>query len=74
MHFQAIAPKAAKQSAKALRRYLQLQGIELDQGHALEAIARMTGFENWNALAAHFSPQGLAQLLHDFELAHVAVE
>lgn len=50
-----------KTEAKALRKYLAEQGIELKHGKCLEAVARMHGFKNWDTACASLreeTPQG----------------
>jgi hypothetical protein len=40
----------AKKSARALEKALAKQGIKLVHGHALNAVAAMSGFEDWNGM------------------------
>lgn len=44
----------AKKSARALEKSLAKQGIELAHGHALNVVAALAGFADWNAMHSQF--------------------
>jgi hypothetical protein len=46
----------AKKSARAMEKSLAKQGIELGHGHALNVVAALAGFTDWNAMLGHFEP------------------
>lgn len=50
-----------KTEAKALRKYLTEQGIELGHSKCLEAVARMRGFKNWDTVAGTLRTQTQTQ-------------
>ena len=43
-----------KTEAKALRKYLTEQGLELGHSKCLEAVAQMHGYKNWDTVSAEF--------------------
>jgi len=63
--------KTAKKSARALEKFLAKSGIELGHGKALDAIAVLSGFKDWNSMARATSPEALNEQLADFELSHI---
>lgn len=46
----------AKKSARALEKSLAKQGIDLAHGHALNVVATLAGFIDWNAMNSQFDP------------------
>ncbi len=64
-------PVQAKKMARALEKALEGKGLPLAHGAALDTLARLSGFANWNAWSAALSPESLDARLHDFELAHL---
>lgn len=49
--------KAAKKAARSLEKFMHKSGVALAHGNALNAMAAMSGFEDWNAMAESFSEQ-----------------
>jgi len=64
-------PRSAKKLARALERFLSKKGIRLSHGQALDALAAMQGFADWNSLAASLKPEAVDALLRDFEKDHL---
>lgn len=50
--FQINSAKQAKKSARALEKALAPLGMDLQRGQALDVVAKVAGFADWNALAA----------------------
>lgn len=63
--------KSAKKSARALEKFLAKVGVKLSHGQALEAIASLSGFKDWNSMAHATSQEALDAQLDDFELRHI---
>jgi len=63
--------KFAKKSARALEKFLAKSGVDLGHGKALEAIAILSGFKDWNSMARATSKEALDAQLDDFELRHI---
>ncbi len=63
-------PAQAKKTARALEKALARKGLTLAHGAALETLAAMAGFEDWNAFSASMSEDAVNALLNDFELSH----
>lgn len=63
-------PAQAKKTARALEKALARKGVTLAHGAALETLATMAGFEDWNAFTASMSEEAVNALLNDFELSH----
>lgn len=61
----------AKKMARALEKALEEKGLPLAHGAALDTLARLSGFANWNAWSVALSPAAIDARLHDFELAHL---
>lgn len=53
----------AKKSARALEKFLKKHGHGLGHGQALNAIAAMAGFEDWNGLQAQLKDAPAAELV-----------
>lgn len=64
--------KSAKKSARALEKFLAKAGFELAHGKALDALAVLAGFRDWNSLAHAASPEAVDAQLRDIELEHIA--
>lgn len=47
----------AKKSARALEKFLEKHGLNLGHGNALNAVAALAGFEDWNGLQAQLKAQ-----------------
>lgn len=60
----------AKKSARTLERFLAHAGIELGHGRALDAMAVLSGFKDWNALSHALSPAAVDARLDEFERQH----
>lgn len=60
----------AKAKANVIHKYLLEKGIELPSSELLNAVARMAGLEDWNAMAAQFSEDAVDALLADQESDH----
>ena len=63
--------KSARKMARTLEKYLKNQGIEVARGKAMEALARMQGERDSNALLASVSQQAIDARLSDVELTHM---
>jgi hypothetical protein len=63
--------KTAKKSARALEKFLAKSGVDLGHGKALDAIAVLSGFKDWNSMARATSPEAMDAQLDDFELSHL---
>jgi hypothetical protein len=64
--------KTAKKSARSLEKFLAKAGIELSHGKALDALAVMAGFRDWNSLAHARSQEALDAQMQDMERGHIA--
>lgn len=62
---------SAKKSARTLERFLETKGLELQHGHALDAMGAMAGLGNWASLSASLSLDAVNSKLSDFERAHI---
>jgi len=60
----------AKAKSDTLRKYLAERGVALPASDLLNAVARMSGYEDWNAMAAQYSEKSVDTLLQDFEQEH----
>lgn len=69
-----FSKKDAKPLARALEKFLESKGIELSHGQALDALASMQGYADWNALADKVSPTAIESVLDPFELNHLRDE
>lgn len=67
---QIYSTKQAKQTARALEKALAKQGIALAHGKALDAIAGLSGFEHWNAMAASLREGAQLFQLSPMEVRH----
>lgn len=63
--------RSAKKLARTLEKFLASKGIRLPRGHALDALAAMQGYSDWNSLAASMTPEAVDALLTDSEKLHV---
>ena len=63
--------KTAKKSARALEKFLAKSGVDLGHGKALDAIAVLSGFKDWNSMARATNPEAMDAQLDDFELSHI---
>jgi hypothetical protein len=61
----------AKRSARALQKSLKESGLKLAHGQVLNALARMTGFEDWNGLSASYSIEAVTAQLSESEQTHL---
>ena len=61
----------AKAKADTLHKFLAEKGIAVPKSEMLNAVARMAGLEDWNALSAEFRPEAIDQQLKDIELDHI---
>lgn len=66
----AFNARSAKKLARAMEKALAPQGIKFSHGQALDALARMQGFADWNAWSASMSADAIDRELHPFELEH----
>lgn len=64
-------PNRAKKLARSLEKFFASKGIELVRGQALDAVAAMQGFPDWNALAAQIHPSVILSELCEFEREHM---
>lgn len=62
---------AAEELARKLEKFLTSKGIVLPHDQALDALAAMQGYTDWNSLAAGFKREAIDALLQDFERVHV---
>lgn len=60
----------AKQSARALEKALVPLGCHLKHGQALNVVARLAGYADWNAYADSFSARRVEEQLLDVEREH----
>lgn len=65
-----LSKNQAKAKADVLTKFLAERGVTLPASDMLNAIARMAGREDWNAMAAMYRPEAVDALLQDFELQH----
>lgn len=63
-----LTKNQVKAKADVLTKFLAERGVTLPASDMLNAIARMMGREDWNALAACYRPEAVDALLQDFEL------
>jgi hypothetical protein len=70
LHIHTLAQ--AKKTARALEKALQAAGAELPHGKALDLLAAMCGFRDWNGFAGTLTEEALTKQLEDFELSHMA--
>lgn len=63
--------KTAKKSARALEKFMARSGVALGHGKALEAIAVLSGFKDWNSMAQATSADAMDAQLDGFELSHI---
>jgi hypothetical protein len=61
----------AAELARQLRKFLASKGIELPHSQALDAVAAMQGYTDWNALAAGFKREAIDASLQKFERVHL---
>ena len=61
----------AKRSARALQKSLKESGSSVAHGQVLDALARMTGFEDWNGLSASYSVEAVTAQLSESEHKHL---
>lgn len=52
-----------KAQAKRLRAYLSEQDIDINHSRALEAVARVHGFRDWNTAAASLPKEGPVEII-----------
>lgn len=64
-------PRAAKRLARRLEKFLKSKGMEVSLGQAIDAIADLQGFENWDTLSAALSTEALDAELDEFERKHL---
>jgi hypothetical protein len=65
-----LTKNQAKAKADVLTKFLAERDVSLPASDLLNAIARMAGREDWNAMAAMYRPEAVDALLQDFELQH----
>lgn len=66
-----LTKNQAKAKADVLNKFLAERGITtLASSDMLNAVARMAGLEDWNAMSAQFKPEAVDQLLAKQEQAH----
>jgi hypothetical protein len=65
-----LTKNQAKAKADVLNKFLAERGVTLPASDMLNAIARMGGLEDWNAMAAQFKPEAVDKLLDGHEKAH----
>jgi hypothetical protein len=63
-----LTKNQAKAKADVLTKFLAERGVTLPASDMLNAIARMAGREDWNAMAALYRPEAVDELLHEVEL------
>lgn len=66
-----LTQNQAKAKADTLHKFLVERGLTLPKSDLLNAVARMAGFEDWNAMAAEYRPQAVDNQLQAFEQSHV---
>lgn len=66
-----VSKNQAKHHANSLHKFLAEKGLPIAASDALNAIARMAGFNDWNAMADQYKPEAVEALLGDFEQSHV---
>ena len=65
-----LTKNQAKAKADVLNKFLAERGLSLPASDMLNAVARMGGLEDWNAMAAQFKPESVDRLLDSNERAH----
>lgn len=65
-----LTKNQAKAKADALNKFLAERGISLPSSDMLNAVARMGGVEDWNAMASQFKPEAVDRLLDEHERNH----
>lgn len=65
-----LTKNQAKAKADVLTKFLAERGVTLPASDMLNAIARMAGREDWNALAATYRPEAVDASLQDLEMQH----
>lgn len=68
--FFAFNSQQATKLARRLEKSLSKQGIHLAHGQALDALARMKGYNDWNTWKRQIDEKGWTQHLSDTERAH----
>ncbi|VTU42260.1 MULTISPECIES: hypothetical protein [unclassified Variovorax] len=63
--------QSAKKAARSLEKFATSLGFELKHGQALDALATMTGFQNWAALNDSVSQEAIDAKLMPVELDHI---
>lgn len=61
----------AKKTARSLEKALKAIGLNLAHGQALDTLARIRGFEDYNALVASLSPEAVDEQLDGIEHEHI---
>ena len=66
-----LTQNQAKAKADTLHKFLVERGVTLPKSDLLNAVARMAGFEDWNAMASEYRPEAVDAQLQAFEQKHV---
>lgn len=65
-----VSKNQAKAKASTLHKFLIEKGCNLPSSELLNAVSRMAGYDDWNALSAQFNEQAVDALLLDHERQH----
>lgn len=65
-----LTQNQAKSKAATLHKFLAERGVNIPSSDMLNAVARMAGFEDWNAMATQFKERQVDAQLLPSELAH----